>query len=206
VPPRAGGGYRDPMSPPSPRRTAAIPSTRTARPRAGAACAAALAAMLVTSGCAGLPGVGRGDIPYPTPSPGPGMKPVSWSYFGFGVPREWRATKERESTYWHDAAGKRRLHAEVFTGCGDAAKPERRLPKLASYGSDGPLRLQDTAKFRVSGSAGGWRYELTGAGGERRTVLNTWIRGCDKEIWLVISASERDADRIADSVVAQAKP
>jgi hypothetical protein len=194
-----------PMSPPSPHRTPALPAPRTARLRAGAALVATLVATLATSGCAGLPGAG-GGVPYPTPSPGPGMKAVSWSHFGFGVPREWRKSKERENTYWHDGAGKRRLYAEVLTGCGDAAKPERPLPKLASYGSDGPLRLEGTAKFRVSGAAGGWRYELTGSGGERRTVLNAWIRGCDKEIWLVITASERDADRIADSVVAQAKP
>lgn len=163
-----------------------------------------LSALLLTSGCSGVSGYRDVGAPYPTISPRAGMTAVSWSYFAFGVPKEWRQGGGREATYWRDAGGDRRLYAEVFSGCGDPRAPERKPPKLVTYGSNGPLKIKKTKKYSVPGAAGGWRYDLVGSGGERRTALNTWIRGCKKEIWLVISAPKQVADRIADSVVAQA--
>lgn len=169
--------------------------------------AAGLCAAITATATAGCALLGTGDdIPYPTISPRPGMKAVSWSYFGFGVPAEWRQRGGTEINYWDDAAGERRLYAEVFTGCGDRRRPDRTLPKLATGGSETPLRVQDTGRFTVPGAAGGWRYELAGTGGERRTALNAWLKGCEKEIWLVVSAPDDVADKIAETVVAEAGP
>lgn len=183
-------------------RAARPRSRRLARlrpPRLARLAAVALAA-LGAAGCVFVPGQDS-DIPYPTISPRPGVRGVSWSHFGFGVPTEWRQ-RPGEATYWEDAGGRQRLYAEVFTGCGDVGHPESPPPKLVFAGSQAQLRVEKTSKFTVPGAAGAWRYELAGAG-EHRTALNAWISGCDKEIWLVISAPESAADEVAATLVAQ---
>jgi hypothetical protein len=190
-----------------PRHPARRPRRLARRPRplarAAAVALTVLGATLPAGGCALVPGQSS-DIPYPTISPRPGIRGVSWSHFGFGVPTEWRQ-RGGDATYWEDASGERRLYAEVFTGCGDPRRPANPPPKLVFYDSETPLQVQQTSGFKVPGAAGGWRYELAGAGGERRTALNAWIAGCNKEIWLVISAGQSVADKIAATVVAQAR-
>jgi hypothetical protein len=171
------------------------------RARVAAVALAVLAAALPAGGCALVPGQSS-DIPYPTISPRAGMRGVSWSHFGFGVPNEWRQ-RGADATYWEDENHERRLYAEVFTGCGDPRRPANPPPKLVFHNSETPLQVRRTSGFKVPGAAGGWRYELAGAGGERRTALNAWVSGCNKELWLVISAPESVADQIAASVVAQ---
>ncbi|MBC6459033.1 hypothetical protein [Actinomadura sp. HBU206391] len=143
----------------------------------------------------------RDDIPYPAISAPPGMKPVAWSYFGFGVPAEWREEhSDGPSTTWTDPAGIT-LSGGVYTilHCPARDRPEPLPATMTERG----IRLDKAVPLTVKGAAGGWRYDLTGGVRGDQTMVQVWLPKCEKRLTLDIYASRGVADRIIGTLVAQ---
>jgi hypothetical protein len=143
----------------------------------------------------------RDDIPYPAISPPPGMKPVAWSYFGFGVPAEWREHHAGGSTTtWTDSAGIT-LSGGVYTIL-DCPARDRPAPLPADMTERG-VRLDRAVPLTVRGAAGGWRYDLTGGGQRDQTMVHVWLPNCEKRLNIRIYAPRDVADRIVSTLIAQ---
>jgi hypothetical protein len=143
----------------------------------------------------------RDDIPYPAISPPPGMKPVAWSYFGFGVPAEWREHSSGGSTTtWTDSV-RITLSGGVYTilDCPARDRPEPLPVDMTERG----IRLDKAVPLTVQGAAGGWRYDLTGGDQGEQTMVQVWLPNCEKRLSIRIYAPRDVADRIVPTLVAQ---
>jgi hypothetical protein len=149
----------------------------------------------------------RPDIPYPTISPRPGMEPVSFSYFGFGVPAEWDDDNAGgPTTTWSDSAGRVAMSADVSTilKCPDRTRPDPLPDGMAGR----KLRLGKAVPLTVPGAAGGWRYDVTGPGGPNpadgdQTMVRVWLANCEKQLNMNIYAAPGVADRIVATLIAR---
>jgi hypothetical protein len=167
----------------------------------------ALAAGILLCACGSAPT----SHPQAVPSTPPGYRAEPHGRFGWVVPAGWHREQEPNdprASYYRDPAGRLQMYASPAAGCGDPEQPESRLPGLVQH-YVGAYRVVATTRLRVPNAAGGWRYDLSDAGGGDHTFVNVWVAGterldasCDQELDLVINAAGDVTDTIVTTLTA----
>jgi hypothetical protein len=133
-----------------------------------------------------------------------GYRAISDAYFGYAIPAAWKV-----NTTYSDVVGdifyqgRDGWAAESLGVRTQPPTPGGSLPAAtAAFAAPRPtpFSLGPALATHVTGTTVAYRYTATRPGGMRATVIHTWQRSTQTEIWLIVSAPDPVTATIVNSL------